>query len=194
MFSLFKTLAVLVASFALFLLLGGKEVHAHYCDDRVGPLSSDEHIYSTQQEREDCWWRYWTEQPNSKDRRQENYVVVEDKGDIMTPHQKRVSEGQMHPRTYAKRPSQFTMADQNNWDYDLHYTSVRKTYNQCVENGICTGEKLPDINSDRVLTIAFDHDGDDQTPDASHYLDCGPGFKAGTTNGGTLPWCVEDTG
>jgi hypothetical protein len=48
---------MVVVLFALFMFLPSSAVLAHPCDDN----------YTEQQDKEDCWWRFWNEQSTEQD-------------------------------------------------------------------------------------------------------------------------------
>ena len=50
-------LLMVVVLFALLMFLPSSAVFAHPCDDN----------YTEQQDKEDCWWRYWSDQATEED-------------------------------------------------------------------------------------------------------------------------------
>ena len=52
-----RRLVLFIGALALILILYAVPAGVHYCDDS----------YITQQDRENCWWRYWNNQPSLQD-------------------------------------------------------------------------------------------------------------------------------
>lgn len=66
MHKMLKMVLVPLLAAALGLALQTDSALAHYCDDH----------YDGQQAREDCWWRYWNQQPSPQDRQYQEAALA----------------------------------------------------------------------------------------------------------------------